>query len=247
LEHDFTPIQRFQKNVEYYAKYRPRYPEKILSILKERGILYSSMVIADIGSGTGILSKLFLDKGYKVIGVEPQEQMRLYAEKYLSNYNKFVSVDARAENTSLFPHSIDLITVGQAFHWFNLNIDKVKEEFIRVLKPNGHVLLAWNRSNTERPRYGQFLKKYASDYEQVRDLQYQIDYDGFFQSYESIQIPNSHYHDFEEFKGLTLSSSYMQDKLSPEMISELQAIFDELSCKGQIEIDYITHIYLGKI
>lgn len=118
VENEFKldPKKRFSSRVENYIKYRPDYPQEIISFLKKKNILSSDSVIADIGSGTGILSKLYLDNGNLVYGIEPNLDMRSAGEMILKKYSNFVSVNGSAESTGLEPNSIDIITAGQAFH-----------------------------------------------------------------------------------------------------------------------------------
>ena len=129
---------RFSDRVDNYVKYRPHYPKEIISILKEEKLLNEKSVIADIGAGTGILSKPFLENGNEVMGVEPNIQMMEAAKKYLKKYSKFTPVLATAENIPMADNSVDLIVIGQALHWFDLS--KARIEFRRILKENGHVV-----------------------------------------------------------------------------------------------------------
>jgi 16S rRNA A1518/A1519 N6-dimethyltransferase RsmA/KsgA/DIM1 with predicted DNA glycosylase/AP lyase activity len=69
------PTKRFSDRVDNYVKYRPTYPPEVLDYLKTECNLTSKSVIADVGAGTGIFTKLLLDKGYEVFAVEPNEQM----------------------------------------------------------------------------------------------------------------------------------------------------------------------------
>src|SRR5689334_13983183 len=96
---------RFSNRVDDYIKYRPSYPVGILDLLKKDYGLTSSSVIADIGSGTGISTGLFLKNGNPVIGIEPNKEMREAAERLLKGYPKFRSVSATAEATTLDPNS----------------------------------------------------------------------------------------------------------------------------------------------
>ena len=164
------PKKRFSSRVENYIKYRPSYPVEILDFLKKKKILAKDTSIADIGSGTGILTKIFLDNGNHVYGVEPNNDMRKAAENLLRDYKNFSSVKGSAEATGLEENSINLIIAGQAFHWFD--VEKAKKEFKRILKPNGHVVLIWNNRGKAGAEfnlsYENFMLKYGTDYKSVR-------------------------------------------------------------------------------
>ena len=112
-------IKKFDGKGENYSKYRPTYPKEFIDYINSIDGLNDDSIIADIGSGTGILSKQLLDIGKYVIAVEPNADMRVFAEHILGDYKNFTSVNATAENTTLNNHSVDLITVAQAFHWFD--------------------------------------------------------------------------------------------------------------------------------
>ncbi len=137
------PKKRFSSRVENYIKYRPSYPIEIIDFLKEKNILTENTIIADIGSGTGILTRMFLDNNNQVYGVEPNKDMREAAEKLLQGFTNFTSLEGSAESTGIEENCVDLITAGQAFHWFD--VEQAKREFKRILKPNGNIALIWNR------------------------------------------------------------------------------------------------------
>src|SRR5438046_3960043 len=96
-----TPTERFTETVEDYIKYRPSYPQELIQLMSDRCGLTNKSIIADFGSGTGILSKLFLDNGNTVYGVEPNQAMREAAEKILKNYPHFFSINGTAEASTL--------------------------------------------------------------------------------------------------------------------------------------------------
>src|SRR5262245_43211146 len=113
--------QRFSNRVADYVRYRPGYPAAALDLLRKECGLRPERVIADIGSGTGLLSELFLKNGHRVFGVEPNPEMRQAGEEYLQSYRAFTSVDGSAEATTLADASVDFVTAAQAFHWFEPN------------------------------------------------------------------------------------------------------------------------------
>ena len=136
------PTKRFSDRVDNYIKYRPTYPNEVLDYLKEKCYLTSKSVIADVGAGTGIFTKLLLDRGYTVYAVEPNAPMRDAAVEQLSADKNFTAVDGTAGATTLSSNSIDMIVCAQAFHWFSNENTRV--EFKRILKDTGKTALIWN-------------------------------------------------------------------------------------------------------
>src|SRR5580700_1693997 len=88
--------QRFSNRVADYVRYRPGYPAATLDILRSECGLRPGHVVADIGSGTGFLSEIFLKNGNRVFGVEPNTEMRLAGEEYLAAYDGFSSIEGSA-------------------------------------------------------------------------------------------------------------------------------------------------------
>ena len=152
LQHT-DPTKRFSNRVENYRKYRPRYPKAIIPLLEQECGLTHDARIADIGSGTGLLAELFLEHGNRVFGIEPNLEMRAAGDKLLAKYPNFSSTDATAEATTLADSSVDFVTVGQAFHWFDR--DRAGKEFERILKDGGWVVIilvpvAWHMWHLRR-------------------------------------------------------------------------------------------------
>lgn len=251
------PKKRFSSRVENYVKYRPSYPQKIISFLKEKQILSSDSVTADIGSGTGILSELFLKEGNRVYGIEPNIDMRNAGKTQLSKFSNFVSVEGSAENTSLRSRSIDIITAGQAFHWFDL--EKTRIEFLRILKPEGWVLLIWNRrekmKNEFLKEYEEFLLKYGTDYKAI-EKSHQPDFDKFFgesdgeRKYNYKKFDNYQIFDYDGLKGRLLSTSYIPLDDHPtfnNMMIDLKQLYDKFQQNGLIKFDYKTEVIYGQL
>ncbi|NOS84478.1 MAG: class I SAM-dependent methyltransferase [Ignavibacteria bacterium] len=241
---------RFSDRVENYIKYRPGYPAEMIDYLKSEGILKSDSIIADIGSGTGISAELLLENGNTVYGVEPNDAMREAAEKLLSAYSYFRSINASAEDTRLPTNSIDLIVCAQAFHWFD--IQKAKIEFERILKPTGKICLMWNErildGNPFLIDYENLLLKYGTDYKNVRHEN--IDekkLNEFFKNrYIKKTFPNKQVFDLAGVTGRLLSSSYTPQYDSPlyePMLAELNEIFEKNQVNGKIEFLYYTNLF----
>jgi SAM-dependent methyltransferase len=151
-------VARFSNRADNYARYRPGYPLGVMDILRNQCGLTDASVVADIGSGTGILSELFLRNGNTVFAIEPNAAMRQVADRLLGEFPNFLSIDATAEATTLDASSVDLVTAAQAFHWFDR--DRARKEFARILRPGGWVALIWNERRLDSTA---FLR----DYEQL--------------------------------------------------------------------------------
>ncbi len=247
-------VNRFSSRVENYAEYRPGYPPGILEALKLDCGLTEESVIADIGSGTGLLSEAFLKNGNVVLGIEPNELMKAKAEDLLKSFAKFRSVSATAETTTLPDGSIDFITAGQAFHWFDR--EAAKREFARLLKPDGWVVLVWNaRRLAATPflrDYEGLLLRYSPDYPGVRHENVDDEIGGFFapQPMKLVSLENVQRFDFEAVKGRLCSSSYAPEPGNPNferMLKDLQDIFNEHNENGVVNFDYDTRVYYGRL
>jgi SAM-dependent methyltransferase len=245
--------ERFSNRVEDYARYRPHYPASVIGCLQTNCQLLETSVIADVGSGTGILTELFLRQGNPVLAVEPNRQMREAGERLLHGYPRFQSIAGRAEETTLPDQSVDFVTAGQAFHWFDR--DKAKAEFARILKARGWVVLIWNErraaSSLFAEAYENLLRDYATDYEKIdhRQLTEEIIGQFYGDRFGLASFEHSQRFDFAGVKGRLLSSSYAPDATHPRhtaMIAELRRIFETHQAKNEIVFDYETKVYYGR-
>ena len=164
-----------------------------------------------MGSGTGLLSKLFLDNGNKVIGVEPNADMRAAGDIFLKDYPNFTSLNATAEATTLADDSVDFVSAGQAFHWFDASL--ARQEFGLILKPRGWVVLVWNERHSEDPfigAYERMLKRHSPEYKTVnhKRLEEQGLAEFIGPGMKRAMFDNEQILDYEGLKGRLLSSSY---------------------------------------
>ncbi|QQS34527.1 MAG: class I SAM-dependent methyltransferase [Acidobacteriota bacterium] len=248
------PTQRFSDRVDDYVKYRPSYPVgAIEAIIREAGLSAVS-TIADIGCGTGISSRPFLERGIRVIGIEPNDAMRAAAKEYLAGFDNFSTTAAAAEKTGLSNDSVDAVIAAQAFHWFDQA--KTLKEFRRILRPGGSIVLMWNErllDATEFLReYEGLLLRYATDYSEIRHDKFGPDAVGkFFDApFELFEFKNIQSLDLEGVIGRVRSSSYMPAADSPvygELIDSLQALFAKHAENDRIEIFYDTRVYISRL
>ena len=250
------PTRRFSGRVENYARYRPGYPPGVLDLLRQRCGLTEESRLADVGSGTGALARLFLENDNRAFGVEPNQEMRGAGERLLRRYVRFTSVAARAEDTTLPEGSVDLVTAGQAFHWFDPG--PTRRGFARILKPGVYVALIWNTRRKEgKPflaGYEELLRTHGTHYREVyhgrRASPKSIR--GFFRPdpVEEATFQNRQLFDFEGLKGRLLSSSYVPDEGEPghpEMIEAARRLFEEHQTGGSVVLEYDTQVFFGPL
>lgn len=241
--------RRFSRRVDAYVKYRPGYPPALLDFLKEECQLVSDSIIADVGSGTGLLAELFLRNGNRVYGIEPNREMREAAERLLEGFAQFQSIDASAESTTLSNQSVDFVTVGRAFHWFDQ--DKALSEFLRILKPKGWVVVVWLKRKKSTPflaEYEELLWTYAKDYREMR--QRRLDSETLLRqrAFQRKTLKDERAFDYESVKGQTLSYSVTPeagDSNYASMQDALCTLFQRHQQNGRVTFEYDLVIYYG--
>lgn len=247
-----TSITRFDRVVNDYENYRPSYPRELIQLLQKQMGFSTIDIVADIGSGTGISSSLFIENRNVVYAVEPNDKMRIIAERKFENELHFMSINGTAENTTLREKSIDLIFCGQAFHWFD--VTKTKKEFQRILKPGGHVVLAWNerdRSSAFQIAYEKILCEHIEGYKdkyEHENLEKKIQF--FFEPSRGAvaAIAHSYLYDLTSLKGRLRSSSFCPERGSDsymDLFTELEDLFYRFEENGLIGFDYETKVYTG--
>jgi hypothetical protein len=245
------PTQRFSDRVENYTKFRPNYPDALIQFVQER--LPAPATIADIGSGTGILSDQLLGAGYTVFGVEPNEAMRLEAERRIGDRPGFHSVVGAAEATRLEPASVEAITCAQSFHWFDRA--KTRPEFGRILRVPRLVLLVWNeRSSLDwMEEYERILEGLVADYRRTaRRNVSDADVADFFAPapVELFHFPHAQRLDREGFLGRVLSSSYVPNVGQPGhdiVMAKMGMFFEQHAQSGWLDFPYQTRVYLARL
>lgn len=246
--------QRFSSRVQQYVRFRPSYPRQVLETLRRECGLSRDSIIADIASGTGIFTRLLLEHGNRVFGVEPNTEMRSAGEEFLSAYPKFTSVNGTAEATTVPSQSVDLVTAAQAAHWFNR--EESRREFIRILKPGGRLVLLWNERLTDSTPflrdYEQLLLRHGTDYKEVRHEHTKSAINEFFDPFPFQQhtFEMRQESDYAGLEGRLTSSSYTPGPEHPgyqPMLRELRRIFDIHQKNGQVTFEYITRMYCGRI
>jgi SAM-dependent methyltransferase len=248
------PTLRFSSRVDNYIRYRPGYPAEVLEALRAVCGLTPAAVVADVACGTGIFTRMLLENGNRVLGVEPNREMREAADRLLAAYSNFTSVAGTAEGTTLGDHTVDFATAAQAAHWFDL--PKARREFARILRPGGWAVLIWNERCTDTTpflrSYEELLLSYSNDYEQVRHEHTTGKIDSFFapSTFETRVFDMRQVFDYAELEGRLLSSSYAPMEGDPKyepMLKELRRIFDAYQTDGRVGMEYLTRMYYGHL
>ena len=245
---------RFSDRVENYVSYRPGYPTGVLPVLKKECGLAPRHIIADIASGTGIWTRVLLENGNSVFGVEPNAEMREAGKRLLAAFPKFTSVAGTAEATTLGNGSVDFVTAAQAGHWFDR--ERSRREFVRILKPGGWLVLLWNERLTDSTKflrdYERLLLTYSTDYKEVRHERTTDAVNEFFDPapYQERTFDMCQEFDYVGVEGRLLSSSYTPGPEHPKhaaMLRELRSIFDASAISERIAFDYKTRLYFGRL
>ena len=246
---------RFSSRVEDYVRYRPDYPSALLDLLRDECGLQPAHQIADIGCGTGLLARLFLENGNRVFGIEPNAEMRAAGEEFLAAYENFMSLNGTAEATGLAEECVDFVTAGQAFHWFDAAA--ARREFQRILKPHGWAVIVWNDRRIAETQFGReyegVLVTYGTDYKSVKDAYPEThDMRSFFGegNFRRRELPNFQEFDFDGLCGRLRSSSYAPQpghRNYEPMMDALRKLFNANQDQGRVRMNYITQIYFGRL
>ena len=250
-----APTERFSDRVDDYVKYRPHYSRDVVAALREACGLRPEHTIVDVGCGTGLLAKIFLEAGNRVIGVEPNAQMRRAGEEYLSSFASFRMVDGSAEATTLPVRCADFVIAGQAFHWFQP--DAARREFARIVNPGGWAVLVWHDRDTDATpflqAYEEFLVRYSTDYTTVAHNKV-ANYSALERFYAPDRMnliiqDTEQTFDLDGLRGRLLSSSYAprEGPQAEGMLKALPLLFEQYEEGGRVILQYKTRIYYGHL
>lgn len=250
-----NPTDRFTGRVESYRRFRPGYPPAVVDLLRRECGLCPDSTIADIAAGTGLLSEILLAEGFSVTAVEPNDEMRAACATLKEKFPNLHVIPGTAETTGLPDHSVDLITVGQAAHWFDL--PQTRAEFARILRSGGWCAIIYNnRRLTGDPfhdGYERLLRDYGIDYLSVKQQHVGRKRLAQFFSPSPMQcatLPNAQSLSFEALEGRILSASYMPQPGQPrfeEMRAAIQQLFAETESGGAVTMHQDCLVCYGRL
>lgn len=249
------PTVRFSNRAQAYASARPGYPPGIAPHLARELGLAPGAVIVDLGSGTGLSSRIFLQAGFRVIGVEPNARMRSLAEQAFAGEPAFRSVAGAAQATTLEDACADCVIAAQAFHWFDLQATRA--EALRILRGPPRAALIWNVRRTRESEfsrgYERLLLEFGGEYPQIRERHTdEASIAAFFGGphWRLAEFEHSTGLDFDLLAARVHSTSYLPppgDARHASMMQALRALFDATERDGRVEMQYDARVYSGLI
>lgn len=246
---------RFNGKARNYSKYRPSYPDEYIDYLIKKGNIQNDSVIFDVGAGTGIFTELLLKRGLSVVAVEPNLDMSVYIEELIKKYSNLRFMNSLAEEINYHKKDVDLITVAQAFHWFD--IKKFKNQCKNILKDKGKVALVWNvrdeKSEVIRESFD-ICTRLCKDFkgfsggigDDINNIK------SFFKDgkYDYIEFENNLEYTLEMFIGRNISASYATNKGEKNysiFIDELIKLFNKYKNDERVIIKNKVRSYIGSI
>jgi SAM-dependent methyltransferase len=251
--------ERFSAAADLYGRYRPGYPPELraflLALLPESNGPTTTggapPVIADIGCGTGISTRLVAGPGVRVIGIDPNREMLAEANRTTPPDLEIEYRVGEATATTLSAHTVSLITVAQAFHWFDIPLTLA--EFARILIPGGRAAAYWNlRDPGDSPflaEYDALLNRYSKEYAQVPRGEQTLERIAAARGVRALETAEFTYLqplDREGFYGRVRSSSYVTHGVpsaeQPTFDRELESLFQRHAREDQVVFAYRTRV-----
>jgi SAM-dependent methyltransferase len=236
------PRERFAGAASGYGRFRPSYPVALVDWVCTEAGLRPGDPVADLGCGTGILTRLLAERGLSVVGIDPNEDMLTEARRAggPAEYRR-----GEAAATGLADASVALVTVAQAFHWFDA--DRALAEFRRILTPIGHVAAIWNLRGESGflAEYQELLRRFSTEYsvlERWEESLARLRAHPRVEAPRDFEAPNAQLFDFEGLHGRAWSSSYVfrgvEDRKGFD--AALRALFDAHAKGGVLAFPYRT-------
>lgn len=229
-----------------YDRYRTEYPEKLVQYFyKER----EEAIVADIGCGTGKLTKILAKYFLEVYAIDYSESMLDICRKNCNEYANVTFIKEKAESFYFSHNHFDYIFVAQAFHYFDKSVLLI---FKNILKKNGKLILIWNSKNFEDINlyneheiiFNRYCGEHTKSYNNI-DIKSIYPYE-----YECMEIRNDRFLSLNEYLGFCSTASYSLKYNNDNynlFIRDLIDLFYKYEVNGIIKMPYIIKCYYGKI
>ena len=220
---------------EAYERARPEYPPEAVAWLAGE----PPRDVVDLGAGTGKLTRQLVAAGHRVVAVEPLPEMRAELERVVPEAR---SLAGRGEQIPLADATADVVTVAQAFHWFDQ--PTALAEIARVLRPGGTLGLVWNMRDYAVEWAARLSETIGAERVDAVEVTATIDATGLYGAVEQVEFQHAQRLDREGLRDLVLSRSYCASRPPAEreaVLSQVEALFDDEARDGEIVLPYVTY------
>jgi SAM-dependent methyltransferase len=250
-----------------YERGRPGYPaEAVAELVRMLGVVPGTTVL-DLAAGTGKLTRQLLATAATLLAVEPVAAMRAQLARLAAGERPggpepghpggrpgpgLLVLGGTAEAIPVRGGSLDAVTVGQAFHWFDAG--RAVAELGRVLRPGGRLGLIWNARDESRPWVAEvtaILDRHAGDAPRYRDGRWRAAFDAAdrFTPLRHRSFHHLHHLDraalLDRFASISFIAA-LPDAARARVLGEIERVIAaEPSLAGQdrIELPYRTDLY----
>jgi len=245
---------RFGERASAYAAARPSYPAKVIDAVLDGMGDPRGLVGADVGAGTGVFSRLLARRGVRVIAVEPNAPMRDEGRRAPDNAGLRIEWrEGAGEATGLDEHSVDLVTVAQAFHW--MRTEDALREFHRIMRPGGRLTHVWNvldRTDPFTAGYCAAMERHAVDPPRspwsLQDVSGILDDHPLFMARRITRVAHAQALDRDGLRTRAQRASYCP-KGGPgwdALRGELDNLFDRFARDGRVSLVYSSEVHASE-
>ena len=242
----------FSKKAERYAKYRWDYAASAIEAIINKTHMSIHSTLADIGAGTGILTKHFVSKVQKIYAIEPNVELRQILTRELGAFPSIAVMDASAEATELPDNSVDVITVAQAIHWFDP--EPARQEMMRILRDDGWLVLIRNHGTNSEPNKAVqrlMAEEYGANFSVMTERPKEKPSRFYFGNadFQTFVFPFTFQQGWDEFLGTVTTVSFMPDEdhpLFPQLETEAKKVFSQYSKHGYWKVEGETELIIGR-
>lgn len=150
---DDVAARGFEAGAAAYEIARPGYPDEAVAVLRDEVGITAGTTVLDLAAGTGKLTRRLVELGASVTAVEPVAAMRVQLSAAVPDVQV---LEGTAESIPAADASLDVVTVAQAFHWFDA--PAALAEIARVLRPSGRLAILWNERDESTPWVAEMSK-----------------------------------------------------------------------------------------